>query len=70
LGILLSTGLLIFNPIAGWTAVVALITRAILLKKYGKGIEKPMYVLAGGFIAGSAIVSFGTGTVKALVRKV
>jgi len=70
LGILLATGLLIFNPIAGWTAVVALITRAILLKKYGKGIENPMYVLAGGFIAGSAIVSFGTGTVKALVRKV
>ncbi len=70
LGILLATGLLIFNPIAGWTAVVALITRAILLKKYGKGIENPMYVLAGGFIAGSAIVSFGTGTVKAFVRKV
>ena len=70
LGILLATGLLIFNPIAGWTAVVALITRAILLKRYGKGIENPMYVLAGGFIAGSAIVSFGTGTVKAFVRKV
>lgn len=70
LGILLSTGLLIFNPIAGWTAVISLITRAILLKKYGKVIEKPMYVLAGGFIAGSAIVSFGTGTIKALMRKV
>jgi len=70
LGILLATGLLIFNPIAGWTGVISLITRAILLKKYGKGIENPMYVLAGGFIAGSAIVSFGTGTVKALVRKV
>lgn len=70
LGILLATGLLIFNPIAGWTAVVSLITRAILLKKYGKGIQGPMYVLAGGFIAGSAIVSFGTGTIKALVRKV
>ncbi|MBU4227054.1 OPT/YSL family transporter [bacterium] len=70
LGILLATGLLINYPIAGWTAVVALITRAILLKKYGKGIENPMYILAGGFIAGSAIVSFGTGTIKALVRKV
>lgn len=71
LGILLATGLLINYPIAGWTAVVALITRAILLKKYGKGIENPMYILAGGFIAGSAIVSFGTGTIKALfARKV
>jgi len=70
LGILLATGLLINYPIAGWTAVVALITRAILLKKYGKGIENPMYILAGGFIAGSAIVSFGTGTITALWRKI
>lgn len=69
LGILLATGLLINYPIAGWTAAVSLITRAILLKKYGKKIEGPMYVLAGGFIAGSAIVSFGTGTIKALWRK-
>ena len=65
LGILFATGLLIFNPIAGWTAIVALITRGILLKKYGGGIQDPMYVLAGGFIAGSAIVSFATGTIKA-----
>lgn len=65
IGILFATGLLIYNPIAGWTAIVSLITRVILLKKYGEGIQKPMYVLAGGFIAGSAIVSFATGTIKA-----
>lgn len=70
LGILLSIGLLIFYPIAGWTAVVALIIRAILLKTYGKKIENSMYVIAGGFIAGSAIVLFTTGTLKALtIRK-
>jgi len=68
LGVLFSTGLLIFNPIAGWTAMVALITRAALLRKYGQNIVNPMYVLAGGFIAGAALVSFATGTVKALRR--
>ena len=70
MGVLFATGLLINYPIAGWTAVVALITRAILLKAFGKEkVQGTMYVLAGGFIAGSALVSFGTGTVKALFRR-
>jgi uncharacterized oligopeptide transporter (OPT) family protein len=64
IGILFATGLLINYPIAGWTALVALAIRAILLKKYGKTIQSPMYVLAGGFIAGSALTSFGTATLK------
>jgi uncharacterized oligopeptide transporter (OPT) family protein len=66
IGILFATGLLILNPKAGWTALVALAVRVIILKIYGKKIQNTMYVLAGGFIAGSALVSFGTGTVKAL----
>ena len=69
MGVLLATGLLINYPIAGWTAVVALITRVILYKAFGKEkVQGTMYVLAGGFIAGSALVSFGTGTVSALRR--
>ncbi len=64
IGILFATGLLINYPIAGWTALVALAIRAILVRKYGKPIESPMYVLAGGFIAGSALTSFGTATLK------
>ncbi|TVQ37269.1 MAG: OPT family oligopeptide transporter [Spirochaetaceae bacterium] len=68
MGVLLSTGLLIFNPTAGWTAIVALTIRAILMRVYGEKLRKPMYVLAGGFIAGSAIVSFLTGTLGALRR--
>ncbi len=65
LGILFATGLLIYNPVAGWTAVVALAIRAVLVRRYGKAVQTPMYVLAGGFIAGSALTSFGAGVVKA-----
>jgi uncharacterized oligopeptide transporter (OPT) family protein len=64
LGILFATGLLIYHPVAGWTALVSLTIRALLIKKYGSPAEGPMYVLAGGFIAGSALTSFGTATVK------
>ena len=46
MGILLATGLLINNPMAGYTAVVSLIIRIIILKKYGKKAETPMNVLA------------------------
>jgi uncharacterized oligopeptide transporter (OPT) family protein len=65
LGILFATGLLIYNPAAGWTAVVALAIRAVLVRRYGNAVQSPMYVLAGGFIAGSALTSFGAGVVKA-----
>lgn len=65
IGILFATGLLINYPIAGWTALVSLAIRAILLWKYGERIQSPMYVLGGGFIAGSALTSFGTATLKA-----
>lgn len=66
IGILFATGLLILNPKAGWTALVSLAVRFLILKIYGNKAQNTMYVLAGGFIAGSALVSFGTGTVKAL----
>ena len=65
LGILLATGLLIVNPVAGWTAVAALAARAALTRRYGAAAETPMYVAAGGFIAGSALVGFGVGAWKA-----
>lgn len=65
MGVLLATGLLILNPAAGWTAVVALLARALLRHRYGEDAEGPMYVAAGGFIAGSAVVGFGTGVWRA-----
>ncbi len=69
LGVLFSTGLLIMNPKAGWTALAAIAIRLLILKIKGKEAQGPMYVLAGGFIAGSALVSFATGTLKALTPK-
>ncbi len=65
IGILFATGLLINNPVAGWTAMVALVVRAILVRRFGDDVQRPMYVVAGGFIAGSALTSFGAGVVKA-----
>ena len=65
MGILLATGLLILNPAAGWTATVALLARAALRHRYREEAEAPMYVAAGGLIAGSAVVGFGTGLWRA-----
>ena len=65
LGVLLATGLLILNPIAGWTAVVALIIRSQLTRRFGKDAESPMYSAAGGFIAGSALTGFASGAWQA-----
>jgi len=65
LGILLATGLLIFHPVAGWTAAVSLAVRWLLLRRCGERVQGPMYVLAGGFIAGSALASFGAAGARA-----
>jgi uncharacterized oligopeptide transporter (OPT) family protein len=65
LGILFATGLLIVNPVAGWTAGAALVVRGILVRRFGKDAEAPMYVAAGGLIAGSAVTGFGVGAWRA-----
>jgi len=65
MGILLATGLLIVNPVAGWTAAAALVARGVLRRRWGDAAEGPMYVAAGGFIAGSALVGFGIGAWRA-----
>jgi uncharacterized oligopeptide transporter (OPT) family protein len=65
MGVLLATGLLILNPAAGWTAAAALLLRAAVRRRWGAAAEGPMYVTAGGFIAGSAVVGFGTGVWRA-----
>lgn len=65
MGILFATGLLIVSPVAGWTAAAALVARGLLRRRYGKAAEAPMYVAAGGFIAGSALTGFGVGAWRA-----
>jgi uncharacterized oligopeptide transporter (OPT) family protein len=64
LGVLFATGLLIHFPAAGWTAMASLAIRFFLTRRYGASAEGPMYVLAGGFIAGSAVTSFGAATLN------
>jgi uncharacterized oligopeptide transporter (OPT) family protein len=64
LGVLLATGLLIDFPAAGWTAMASLAVRFLLIRRYGARAENPIYILAGGFIAGSALTSFGAATLK------
>ncbi len=64
LGVLLATGLLIDFPAAGLTAMVSLAIRFFLNRRYGARAQTPIYILAGGFIAGSALTSFGAATLK------
>ncbi len=65
MGILLSTGLLIINPIAGWAVIAGILIRVTILKVKGPEAENAMYTTAAGFIAGDAIYSFFTSIWKA-----
>jgi len=66
IGILFATGLLIFNPAAGFAAVVGITLRFIIERIYGEKAQTPMYITAAGFIAGSALYSFFSSTLSAL----
>jgi uncharacterized oligopeptide transporter (OPT) family protein len=44
--------------------MVSLLIRFLLNRRFGAAAQTPMYVLAGGFIAGSALTSFAAATVK------
>ena len=58
LGVLLATGLLINNAMAGWAVVVGIALRIIIIRVWGERGRSPMEVLAAGFIAGDALYSF------------
>lgn len=65
MGIMLATGLLIVNPIAGWAVIAGIIIRVTILKVKGPEAENTMYTTAAGFIAGDALYSFFTSIWKA-----
>lgn len=65
MGILFATGLLLVNPIAGWTVLAGLLLRVIILKVKGEESQNAMYTTAAGFIAGDALYSFFTSIFKA-----
>lgn len=58
LGVLLATGLLITNPLAGWAVLIGIAVRLIIVKVGGQKARNHMEVFAAGIIAGDAIFSF------------
>ncbi|SKC70277.1 OPT/YSL family transporter [Maledivibacter halophilus] len=64
LGVLFATGLLINFPVAGITVIIGLIIRYLVVKRYKEEGQSALYVLGAGFIAGSAIYSFFSSTLK------
>ncbi|MDA8217346.1 MAG: OPT/YSL family transporter [Dehalococcoidales bacterium] len=65
MGILLATGLLILNPLAGWAVLVGIAIRMAMLRIYGQKAETPMTIVAAGCIAGDALYGFGSAAARA-----
>lgn len=68
LGILLSTGMLIASPLAGWAVLAGLLIRFVLQRLRGDQHVAEMSAFAGGVIAGDALFSF-FGSVTKLPKK-
>jgi len=64
LGILLSTGMLIMSPLAGWAVLAGLLVRIIIERLYGNRHLGLMSSFAGGVIAGDALYSFFNSVFK------
>lgn len=58
LGVLLATGLLIANPLAGWAVLLGITLRLLIIKIGGEKMRNRMEVFAAGLIAGDAIFNF------------
>jgi uncharacterized oligopeptide transporter (OPT) family protein len=68
LGILLATGLLIPNPLAGWAVLAGIAIRVVVLKFQGDGSSGNMEVLAAGFIGGDALFGFGDSVSRSMAK--
>jgi uncharacterized oligopeptide transporter (OPT) family protein len=66
LGILLATGLLIPNPMAGWAVLVGIAIRTAVVRWQGREASGTMEVLAAGFIGGDALYGFFGSVIKAV----
>jgi len=69
MGIMLATGLLIFNQFGGFVALFVIAIRIILEKKFGDKINNTIYTVAAGFIVGSSMYGFITNSIAAFGRK-
>src|SRR3954447_3461667 len=68
LGILLATGLLIPNPMAGWAVLVGIAIRTAVLRWKGDAASGSMEVLAAGFIGGDALFGFFDSVIKTVPK--
>lgn len=64
LGVLLATGLLVTNAMAGWAVVVAIAIRLIIEKFADPAVRGKMEVFAAGVIAGDALFGFINSTLS------
>ena len=69
MGVLFATGLLVVNPIAGWTALAALLVRRVVTWRTGERYDAERYIVAGGLIAGSALMSFFSGVASGMFSR-
>ncbi len=65
MGILLATGLLIVNPLAGWAVLAGILIRIIAMRIYGPSSETPLTIFGAGSIAGDALYGFFSAVLKA-----
>ena len=68
LGVLLSTGLLIANPLAGWAVIIGIVLRIIALRIWGDKVRNSLEVFAAGTIAGDALFSFFSSMIHAQAK--
>jgi uncharacterized oligopeptide transporter (OPT) family protein len=68
LGILLATGLLIPNPMAGWAVLVGIAVRSAVLRVNGEQTFNNMVVLGAGIIGGDALYGFGDSVSRAIPK--
>nr|WP_196491490.1 OPT/YSL family transporter [Burkholderia diffusa] len=64
LGVLLSTGMLLTSPLAGFAVLIGLAIRFVLLRTRGDRDVAEMSAFAGGVIAGDALFSFTRSLIK------
>ncbi len=65
MGILLATGLLILNPLAGWAVLIGIAIRVAALRIYGRRSEIPLTIVGAGCIAGDALYGFFNSVFRA-----
>lgn len=58
MGVMVATGLLINNPLAGWAVMTGIAIRSVVLRAGGEPMRNKIEVLAAGLIAGDALFSF------------